>query len=68
MAAKQLSDGNPAGTILGQSATDLVGFYGATPVDKPALVADATDAATAITSCNAVIARLTELGLLTSNA
>ena len=28
-AVKQLSDGNANGTVLGQSATDLVGFYGA---------------------------------------
>lgn len=28
----QLSDGRPAGTILGQSASDKIGFYGATPV------------------------------------
>ena len=27
-ATKQLSDGNGNGTILGQSATDLIGFYG----------------------------------------
>ncbi len=26
--SKQLSDGSPAGTIVGQSSTDLVGFYG----------------------------------------
>lgn len=29
-AAKQLSDGNSQGTVLGQSATDLIGFYGLT--------------------------------------
>jgi len=34
-AAKQLSDGNSQGTILGQSATDTIGFYGAsTPVAR----------------------------------
>lgn len=31
-AAKQLSDGNPSGTCLGQSATDLISAYGATPI------------------------------------
>jgi hypothetical protein len=31
---KQLSDGNPDGTVLGQSASDLVGFYGASPVSQ----------------------------------
>ena len=35
MAAKQLSDGNPDGTTLGQSSTDKIGFFGATPVDRP---------------------------------
>ena len=64
MAVRELDDGNDAGTRLGQAATSLVGFYGATPVDQPALVADATDAATAITSLNSVIDRLQELGLM----
>lgn len=64
MAARQLSDGNPEGTILGQDTADLVGFYGVSPVDQPATVADATDAATAITTVNAIIDRLQELGLI----
>ena len=29
-AARQLSDANSLGTILGQSATDKIGFYGVT--------------------------------------
>lgn len=35
MAVKQLSDGGTDGVSLGQSATDLVSFYGATPIVKP---------------------------------
>lgn len=66
MAVKELSDGGADGTRLGQSASDLVGFYGATPVDQPATIADATDAATAISQLNDVIAALEELGLLAS--
>jgi hypothetical protein len=31
---KQLSDGNPGGTGLGQSAADLISAYGATPVSQ----------------------------------
>jgi hypothetical protein len=31
-AIKQLSDANPSGTSLGQSATDLVSLYGVTPI------------------------------------
>ena len=30
VAARQLSDGNSQGTILGQSSTDTIGFYGVT--------------------------------------
>ena len=34
-AARQLSDGNSQGTVFGQSATDVIGFYGvSTPVAK----------------------------------
>jgi len=31
MAVKQLSDGGPDGSKLGQSASDLVGLYGVDP-------------------------------------
>jgi len=33
---RQLSDGNPDGTSLGLSDTDLISFYGATPVAQRA--------------------------------
>jgi len=65
MAVKQLSDGGPDGTKLGQSASDLVGFYGTSPVDQPAAVTSSTATATsASTAVNLVIARLRELGLI----
>ena len=32
MAVRHLSDGNDDGTVLGQSATDKIGFYNATPI------------------------------------
>lgn len=32
MAVRQLSNGSADGTSLGQSAADLVGFHGATPI------------------------------------
>ncbi len=66
MSVKQLSDGGPEGTTLGQSSTDLIGFYGATPVVRPSAVTTlattptATDIATAV---NTIIARLQTLGL-----
>lgn len=64
MAETQLHDGNDDGVMIGAAITDKVGFFGTTPVDKPETVADATDAATAITTVNAVIDRLQELGLI----
>jgi hypothetical protein len=44
MALKQLSDGGPDGTVLGQSSTDLVSFYGGTPRARPSVPAAITDA------------------------
>lgn len=38
-AVKQLSDGNSQGTVFGQSATDKISFYGASPLSKSALAA-----------------------------
>jgi hypothetical protein len=34
MPAKQLSDGNSDGTVLGQSPSDLIAFYNAAPVPQ----------------------------------
>ena len=36
MPVKQLSDGNPDGTVLGQSASDLISFYNVS-AGRPAL-------------------------------
>jgi hypothetical protein len=44
---RELSDGRSDGTRLGQSATDKVGFYGATPVVQVALSATPAVATTA---------------------
>jgi hypothetical protein len=32
---KNLSDANPNGTLLGQSASDKIAFYGSTPIVQP---------------------------------
>lgn len=41
-AGRQLSDGNPLGQCLGQSTTDLIGFYGlATPIVQRTAAAQA---------------------------
>lgn len=67
MAVKQLSDGGAAGTALGQSSTDKIAFYGATPVVKGSAVTTlattptATDIATAV---NSIISRLQTVGII----
>lgn len=64
MAVKQLTEGGTDGSCLGQSSTDKIAFYGATPIVRPTGIADATDSATAITKVNAVITALEALGLI----
>jgi hypothetical protein len=61
MSVKQLSDGNPDGTTLGQSSTDLIAFYGATPIARPAGAAQAavTDASGGTAAATNGIAALT---------
>jgi hypothetical protein len=50
MAGKQLSDGNPTGTTLGQSTTDLIAFYGVTPVAQPASASQAAITTSVVSS------------------
>jgi hypothetical protein len=52
------------GTKIGTATTQKLGFFNATPVVQQAAVADATDAATAITQLNDLLARLRTLGLI----
>lgn len=63
---EQVTYNSPDGAQIGKASTEKLGFFGATPADQPAAIADATDAATAITKCNEVIAALEELGLIAS--
>ena len=53
MALKELSDGNPSGTRLGQSITDLVGFHGTAPSAQRAGAAQAAVLTTAATTTTA---------------
>jgi len=68
MAIKQLSDGGPDGVLLGQSSTDLVGFYGlTTPIVQPAITAVGTTTATTTlneTKIDRLYAALLSLGLI----
>ncbi len=64
---EQVTYNGPAGAQVGASATEKIGFFGATPVVQVANVVDATDSATAITKLNQVIAGLETLGLFASS-
>ena len=59
---KQLSDKNPDGTALGQSTTDLVSFYGTTPIVQRALAAQATSLLS--TASSTAIDTLTKAALI----
>lgn len=58
------------GTKIGTASTQLIGFYGATPVDRPATVSDPSGGVTVDTEARnaigAVIDRLQELGLIST--
>jgi len=60
--------GTKRGLQIGGASTDELGFFGATPVDQPATVADPSGGSTvdteARTAIAAVIDRLQELGLI----
>ena len=55
MAIKQLSDGNPDGTLVGQDPSDKIAFYGAQPAVQQVLATGATTAQ--------IVAALAALGL-----
>jgi hypothetical protein len=56
--------GTTTGTKIGTATTQKLGFYNATPVVQPTAVADATDAATALTQFNDLLAKLRTLGII----
>jgi len=68
MAIKQLSDGGAEGTLLGQSSSDKLGFFGlTTPIARPTITAVTTATATTAlneTRINRLYAALESLGLI----
>jgi hypothetical protein len=56
--------GTGAGTKIGTATTQKIGFYNATPVVQPTVVADATDASSVITQLNLLLGRMRTLGLI----
>lgn len=68
MATKQLSDNNTDGTVMGQSATDKISFYGVTTLAQQTITGTLTSSATATTIGNSVTelqAALKAIGLIT---
>jgi hypothetical protein len=70
MAVHYLDDGNDDGTVLGQSATSKIGFYGlTTPIVQPTLTAVSASAATTTlneTRITRIQTALVSLGLVTT--
>jgi hypothetical protein len=64
---QQLSRKTTGGCSYGQDAADLISFHGVTPIAKGAHIVDATDAATAITGLNSLLAALEAKGLLATS-
>lgn len=78
-----LSDGRPDGTVIGNSASDLVSFHNATPVDQAAFIATlsinalsvsgvigfttSASFSTAITAINSILTLLSEKGLMAAS-
>jgi len=71
MPVKELSDKNPDGSRLGQSTTDLLAYYGTTPISQRAssnqatsLLSSSTDFTAAhLAALQEVMNTLTALGL-----
>lgn len=68
MAIKQLSDAGSEGTLMGQSTTDKLGFYGlTTPIVQPSITAVGTTTATTAlneTKIDRLYSALISLGLI----
>lgn len=65
MPARQLSSGDDSGTVLGQSAADLVGFHGVSPTDQAAAVTNTSGTlGNTNAAVTAIISLLQEKGLM----
>jgi hypothetical protein len=61
---RYFGNADPDGSSFGQSATDKISFYGATPVVQATIAANGTDAATTQALANDLKAKLKSLGLI----
>lgn len=67
MAVKQILDGQPDGSKIGASATELIGFWGTTAVVRQAVTCIAVGCTSAglVTKLNALLVALKTEGLIT---
>lgn len=61
MSVQVIGDGNPAGSQLGSSASEKVGFWGAAPAVQQATIADATNTTTTTSTTTALTTDLDSL-------
>lgn len=67
MAVKHLSDQNPDGTVMGTDSSDLIGFYGATPVAQASAISSNNGTlSTTANQVNSILTALRNLGLVAS--
>jgi len=59
--------GTGTGSRIATAANQKIGFWGASPAVQPTAVANATDAASAVTQLNALLARLRTIGLIANS-
>lgn len=67
MAIRYISNKDSSGTCLGQSSSDLVGFWGKTPIARPSVTWPNTGTATTTlneTKCNRLMAALVSAGII----
>jgi len=64
MGVQYIGDNGPDGVSLGASATELISFYGATPVAKQTVTTAGTDIATLILEVTDIRLKLHNLGLI----
>ena len=65
MAAKFVNNFASDGAVFGNTVSDKIGFFGVSPIVRPAVSASASSSATTITQLNLLITALGNLGLIT---
>ena len=70
MSVEFLDKGNDDGTVLGQDSSELIGFWGATPVDQPATITTVSTTNTlgvVRSALKSLMVSLKEIGIIASS-